>query len=482
MVRWALFALAALPLHAQHAALRMDLRDWPVRIGGEAQLFVDDYLVARQSGIAWQVHPPAKLAANPILAPAPPAEHIVLAYGSVLRGLAGGFRMWYTNDTGIAYAESRDGIEWIRPALGLSIGGRPTNVLTRGHRGRSDTLTVFPNPDTSDDARRLLAYVQEYRFPDKDGIREARREGIYLRTSPDGIHWTERPEPVMYSVWRNPADQPPGDNAELGDVHHVAWDPVLRKFMGHVKIAMDGVRMRGLTESDDGIHWSPPELILQADARDRPGDQIYSMIAFPYESAWLAFIGLFHKGTDDRLDIQLASSRDGRHWHRPLRSTFLPNGPEGAFDAGVIHMMANAPLRVGDKLFLYYDGSSMRHSVKLRDAKKMGIGLATLRPDGFVSADAAAGGGTIVTRPLTLSGADVTLNASVRPGGEIRVAVLGLDYQPLPGYASAAIAGDGLSLPVRWSGHPDLKAARAAGDLRLQFQLRDASLYSFSVR
>jgi hypothetical protein len=469
-------------LRAGDAELAMDLRDWPVRIGTQPQLFVDSYLVARHSGIAWQVHQPEKLAANPILVPSPPLETVVLAYGSVLRAESGGFRLWYTNNIGISYAESRDGVSWTRPPAGLVIDDRQTNVLTRGHRGRSDTLTVFLNPDTKDLRRKFLAYAQEYRFPDKDGIRETRREGIYLRTSADGVHWDERPDPVMYSVWRNREDQQAGDTAELGDVHHISWDPVLRKFMGHIKLERNRLRMRGLVESDDGTHWSQPELILQADEKDRPGDQIYSMIAFPYESAWLAFIGLFHAGTDDRMDIQLASSRDGRHWHRPWRATFLPNGPEGSFDWGVMHMMANPPLRVADKLYIYYDGSSTRHSVKLRDVRKMGIGLATLRPQGFVSVDATAEGGMLITRPLTFSGDDLRLNAAIRRGGEIRVSALGADYKPIDGYESIPVAGDDLNLSVRWKSHSNLAAARAKGDVRLQFKVKDASLYSFSIR
>jgi hypothetical protein len=460
----------------------MDLRDWPVRVGSEAQLFVDNYLVARQSGITWQVHQPEKSASNPILVPAPPLENTVLSYGSVMRDPSGGFRMWYTNNIGISYAESPDGIVWKRPSVGLTIDGRQTNVLTRGHRGRSDTLTVFMNPDMSDPQRKYLAYAQEYRYPDKDGIRETRREGIYLRTSPDGIHWTERPDPVMYSVWRNPQDQQTGDNAELGDVHHISWDPVLRRFMGHIKIAMDSVRMRGLVESEDGIHWSQPELILKADGQDRPGDQIYSMIAFPYESVWLAFIGLYHKGTDERMDIQLASSRDGRHWHRPLRSTFLPNGPEGSFDWGVMHMMANAPLRANGRLCIYYDGSSARHNVKLRDVKIQGIGLATLRPDGFVSVDAGVEGGTLTTRPLTFSGRDLRINAAIRPGGEIRVAVLDHESKPIDGYEAILSQGDGLEFPVNWRTRQNLEFARVQGNIRLEFRLKNASLYCFSIR
>jgi len=313
----------------------IDLTDWPVKITSEAQLFVDDYLIAKQSGITFRLHPAEKLAANPLVVPTPEWERLVLAYGSILRDdQSGRLRMWYTDDTGIAYAESRDGIAWEKPAVGMEINGRKTNVLTRGHRGRSDTLTVFENPDRSDAARRYLAYPFEYRYPDKEGIRETRREGIYLRTSADGIHWMERPDPVMYSVWRAEQDRPVPSNASLADVNHVTWDPKLRRFMGYIKLGIDGIRTRGLTESHDGIYWSQPRLIVRADDRDRPGDQIYSMIAFPYESMWLGFIGLFHKETGDRMDVQLVTSRDGRNWSRSIREPFLDNGGKGAFDEG----------------------------------------------------------------------------------------------------------------------------------------------------
>ena len=161
------------------------------------------------------------------------------------------------------------------------------------------------------------------------------------------------------------------------------------------------------------------------------------MVAFPYESMWLAFIGLYHKGTDERMDIQLASSRDGRHWSRPLRSPFLPNGPEGSFDWGVMHMAGNAPIRSGGALSIYYDGLGSQHNVKLRDTRKMGIGLATLRPDGFVSLNAGPRGGLVVTRPLNFDGSRLHLNAAVKPGGGIRVRLLDGAERPISGCAAA---------------------------------------------
>ena len=79
-------------------------------------------------------------------------------------------------------------------------------------------------------------------------------------------------------------------------------------------------------------------------------------------------------------------------------------------DSPVDMSMNETPLRIGDKLYIYYDGMSTRHSVKLRDVKTMGIGLATLRPQGFVSVDAGPAGGMLVPRPLSFSGTDLRLN------------------------------------------------------------------------
>ncbi|MCY2953582.1 MAG: hypothetical protein NTU53_16625 [Planctomycetota bacterium] len=484
MIRAPLLALL-LSCMAWAAEPRIDLTDWPLKIGQEGQLFVDDFLVARKTGVEFRLRQPEKLSDNPIVVPTAPSETLVLAYGSVLRnGESRGFRMWYTNNLGIAYAQSPDGLRWSKPPVGMMIDGKPTNLLMRGHRGRSDTLTVSLNPDGSDAAKKYLAYVFEYRFPDQEGVRERLREGLYLRTSPDGVRWMERPEPVMHSVWRSKADRPDGPYDDLGDVNYVCWDPKLRKFMGHIKITLDGVRTRGLVESDDGIHFSNPRLILRADDLDRPGDQLYSLVAFPYESVWLGFLGVYHKASDERMDIQLAVSHDGRNWRRSLRQPFLSNGPEGSWDWGVLHMAANPPLRVGEKLYIYYGGCGSAHNVKASEVRKMGIGLATLRPEGFVSVDAGAQSGTVVTRPLCFQGRRLSVNATVRPGGSIRVAVLGRQYTPIERFGlndSVEVVGDGLRIPVGWRATDELPPTDADRHVRLQFELKDASVYSFRI-
>lgn len=448
--------------------LSLDLRDWPIRIGPEAQLFIDEHLIAQRSGVEFRLHQPRKHASNPLIVPEKPRESYLLVYGSTLRDpVSGLFRLWYTNNTGMAYAESRDGIQFTRPKVGMD----GTNQLLKGHRGRSDTLTILNDPKGG-----YRAYAMEYRYPDKDGVREQRREGVYLSTSSDGIHWKEREQPVLYSGWRNEADRLPGSEWDLGDVHYIAWDPKLKKYIGHIKLTDKGERTRGLSESDDGIHWSDPRLILRADPQDRPGDQLYSLIAFPYESAWIGFLGVYHKGTDERLDIQLVTSRDGRHYSRKFRQPFMANGATGEWDWGILHIGQNPPLMVDGQLRIYYGGIDMAHNVRLRDVKRFGIGLATLRPDGFVSLDAAQRG-EITTRPLVWEGSALTVNAAVQQGGFLRVVLLKADGSVA--MESEPLTGDAVRSEVRWKGGASLPKS---GQHRLRFTMEKASLYAFRVQ
>ena len=60
----------------------------------------------------------------------------------------------------------------------------------------------------------------------------------------------------------------------------------------------------------------------------------------------------------DRIDIQLAFSRDGTNWQRVgQRRPFIPNGPEGSYDSGMI-FVAQPPLVREDRgeIWLYYTG------------------------------------------------------------------------------------------------------------------------------
>ena len=61
-------------LSDEHLMFPVDMSDWPVRIDGSHQLFVDDYLIASKNGVEREVHELRKHHANPFLVPDRPWE------------------------------------------------------------------------------------------------------------------------------------------------------------------------------------------------------------------------------------------------------------------------------------------------------------------------------------------------------------------------------------------------------------------------
>jgi len=118
---------------------------------------------------------------------------------------------------------------------------------------------------------------------------------------------------------------------------------------------------------------------------------------------------MFYLALDQEIDVQLIHSRDGIKWQRTAgRERILPNGSEGAWDSG-INFTASHPVVLDDRILVYYFGiQGDHHGHPERDweeSKKYyrgGIGVATLRRDGWVSLDLPFNGGNVITKPLTI--------------------------------------------------------------------------------
>lgn len=448
---------------------------------GPWQLFVDDYPVAGKSNVVRTYHPFEKYSGNPVLVTDQPWEGPVYLYGTVLPTEdRTGYRMWYhtlrpndTNNDGSLelYATSRDGIHWTKPILGLrSWHGSTSNNMYFTRPTAGGMTSVMHTPWETDP-------VLRYKFMNKDDV------GYYAGWSPDGIHVTDAPNNPVFSGG--------------SDVGHFLWDPHTQQYLGYVKNAWfdaNGLKRRAvaLTTTTNIAHWPAEKLIFWPDTFDdrwAPAGTVqrthfYGFAVFPYESMYLAFLWIF-RATDAEgyyvgpTFVELASSHDGVHWTRQegQRPPILPQGPPGSWDDGQIYT-ARAPLLEGNTLKLWYGGFNDLHGVALTKMTG-GIGLATLRKDGFASLDAGANTGVVVTR--VLSGAAGPLRVNYRAsGGWVKVEVLEEDGQVLAGYGQsdcAALTGDSVNEAVTWAGHTELPAGRAR--LRLRFLLQNASLYSF---
>ena len=106
---------------------------------------------------------------------------------------------------------------------------------------------------------------------------------------------------------------------------------------------------------------------------------------------------------------------------------------------------------------------------------------ATLRRDGFVSADAGFHGGELTTPPLRFDGERLELNCDCGGGGWLQVEIQDDAGRPLEGYTATdcdPVVANAIAATVTWRGHASV-AALAGRPVRLRFGMRDTKLYAF---
>ncbi|MBI2432147.1 MAG: hypothetical protein HYV26_04685 [Candidatus Hydrogenedentes bacterium] len=383
----------------------------PIRVGREKQLFIDNAFIESMSGLTRTFHAAVRHPANPLLVPETPWEvngTWFVPFDVLRESAASPLRLWYgayrkseNKLTHTCLAESQDGVAWTRPNLGLLEfeGSKENNIVWQGRGLKPNFDPLDPDP-----ARRYKGMM--------------RSDAFTPMYSPDGIHWTEGPRPVISQAY---------------DATTFHYDPIGKKWIAAVKMFKDGKRARGYAESSDYEHWSDTCLMLVADERDAPQDELYALRLFRYESVYLGLLKVYHVATD-RCDIQLAISRDAKHWERPDRVPFLANSPEvGAYDYGNLDA-ASDPLLINGQLCFFYGGRSGLHNAP-PEITSGSLCAATLRPDGFVSLDAGTEPGTLTTKPLLLEGGTLYVNVNAA-NGTLRAEVLDpTTGAPLPGYS-----------------------------------------------
>jgi hypothetical protein len=437
---------------------------YPIEVGREKQLFVDDVVIESAAGLKRTLNCLSKHPRNPLLQAELPWEvkcQYFMPYVALREAPGKPFRAWYgcyvrdyvqseegqakSKRTLVCLAESDDGLRWTR-----------RNVNRYKIDGATENAAVWDG--------RAFRSIFDPRDPDPNRRYKGmtRVSGFTPVFSPDGIRWTMASHGAINQAF---------------DSTSFHWDPVGKKWIASCKIFRDEKRTRGYAESRDFLHWTDTYPMLAADDKDGPKDQTYSMRIFRYESVYVGLLKIYHLDTD-RCDVQLAFSRNAKHWERPDRSAFLANAKQpGGYDYGNIDD-AGDPIAVGDQLWFYYSGRSTLHEEK--SSKPDGsLCLGTLRRDGFISMEAGDTEGTLVTKPLMLAGNSLCVNADAK-GGQMRVEIVDPDSRkPIGAFTEAnctSLTEDAIRQTLTWQGAADLPRDKP---VRLKFYLRDAKLYSF---
>jgi len=447
-----------------------------VKLSLGPNLFIDDYLIADSNGLKRTTHQPQK-DPNPIFH-VPPGQVLYDCNSSR-------YRMWYTEShpvSNLAYAlaESKDGIEWYKPELGLvEAGGTKKNNYLDAPAGCFQGQFLDEGPDFADAARRYkMAYF---------------RRGMCVAFSPDGMRFTDfKGNPVISESASNIPYYEPGYKNVISDVIVGCWDPLKKEYLVICKIEESGYpgkphhhaegyrRVVGMTTSKDFIVWEKPEVIIRPD----PKNGLEEFYAFAPMVRGNVYIGFLHVLRDDLAATQggpvegigwteLVTSRDGRNWTRYQEKFLDRDLREGRFD----HAMAwcGDSIFVGDKEYIYYAALLSGHKTDRVHGRKSG--LAVLRRNGFVSRDAGPEGGLLKTPIVKLAGERMTVNANARY--EMRVRLVDANGQVMQGFDwtdCMPVRGDSVSHRVTWKGDPKLPQKKSA---RIEFFISNTELYGF---
>ena len=479
---------------------------------GVPQIFVDLGNVEQLDNVEQFFHSAEKDPANPVIFPQKPWERkgggpaASVIYDKEEKT----FKCWYQgilNDTWgneayaspqrrqavLNYAISSDGIHWERPNLGLCevLGTKNNNVVVppEYHDGQDHWESVLKDPFDPDPQRRFKAIGWSSYDPDDSGwCRSYGYCGIYTMISADGLRWTHTPEPVFHFRPR------PGtkDLGPVGDAQSMMIDTKKKRYVAFLRSSN---RLFGV--SNDFVKWTQPEASLKPLSDQPGGSTLYNHVGFNYGEAYLGFVSYFHTLEDDprhpQMDLRLLSSHDGLHFHFPVsnprdRDPVVGCGTIGDWDRFITSQTGAPPIRISDKLYIYYRGFVRRHKpFGLPHNKDTyeggGIGLATIRVDGFASLAAGFDGGRVTTKPFIFDGSVLLLNAKANFFAGVRTEVIDEHDQPIPGYTleeSVPMNEDGVDYVVTWKNKKDVSEL-AGCPVKLRFHLTNAQLYSYQV-
>lgn len=400
----------------------------------------------------------------------------------------------------LCYAESKDGIHWKKPNLGLFEwnGSRENNIILPNDNFKY-VMSEFAGPGVFIDpqAKRpeekykmIIKITPVYPKSGKSMPTSPKLpKGQYMFCSPDGIRWKLRSTQRV---------NPGASDSKFS----VFWDDCIEKYVTYTRmkhLSVDNPRVRTLRDyyqkqyglkihakgrlvgritSDDLRHWSKEIAVVDTDAMDHlvisgytskdiedgkglkkysGGVDVYSSDISMYSEAPNAYVGLptffYHwkKITTDigghqvpgvtfpgTLDVQLVTSRDGINFNRaPGRRPFIRLGLRGSWWSRMIWPSGNV-VRVGDELWIYFSGHDVAHNKEQDILKSNGaIGRAILRLDGFISADAAYTGGELVTKPMVFAGGKLQLNIDTSAGGSVRAEIQDASGKPIKGFTAS---------------------------------------------
>lgn len=427
------------------------------------------------------------------------------------------YRAWCTtgmhfnkesSDNFFCYMESDNAMDWRRPDCGIIDygGSKNNNLLSRENGWQIHPGGVFTDPSAPDPERYKWLNEEHYGVEafeayakkrpgeiDAKSVREdagsgirasGPNKGLYIgvrgAVSPDGIHWTFLPDPLVMTH---------------SDSHTTGYyDTVRKKYVGYFRDFMTGPqadnfpgavrpdswkRSVGRAETDDFREFPLPEVVLTPDIGWPPNCQVYTNTRTSVPGApdhHLMFPAIWDTG-DDTTFAALATSYNGIVWQYAPGGAVLETAEQGKWDGGCVFTYPELLELPNGDFALPYTGYNVNHKYPRGCcSRNMGYGL---WPKGRLMGIAAEENGEFGTVAIIPPGEKLLVNAVTKRAGHILAEVCDINGNPLKGREfenCSYISGDCYRTQVAWSGYDSLGADGNQAVI-LRFRLRRAVIY-----
>ncbi len=468
----------------------------PIAIGSRRELFADSFLLDQLNGTQLRLATPRDegVAFKFDL----PWEGLFSGYATLITLDDGSLRAYYrgkaianrdgSEEEVTCVAESPDGRSWTKPKLDIYevMGTKQNNVVLMS--ANTATHNFSPFLDTRS------GVPTDQRFKAFGGTMDS--NGLTAWASADGYRWRKlAPDPVITKAMVPYKYMFDSQNVPF-------WSAAENRYVAYYRVFEDGIRRIVRSESTDFLKWSAPVLLAyRHPSMQAPIEHLYTNQTHPYFRAPHLYVAIaarfmpnrqvlsdeqakainvnpgYFKDTSDAI-FMTTRPAEGQDLLGFYDRTFLDGfirggiGPQNwvsRTNYPALNVVPTGPAEMS--IFVNQDYAQPTAHMRRY----------SLRTDGFASLHCPYAGGHAITKPLTFSGRELSLNFSTSAAGGVKVGFEDASGKAIPGFSiddCVMQIGNELDRKVTWKSGSDLSSL-AGKTLRIRFSMKDADIYSF---
>lgn len=448
-----------------------------IQLGNKREIFVDHYMIDKFEGTRIVMHTPHD--DGVVMYFDKPWEGMFSGYCTIIRD-KDIYRAYYRGWSEISgsqvtcYAESKDGIYWEKPELGLfEINGSKKNNVLLVTEPVTHNFSPFldKNPGAKPD--------QKYK-----ALGGNSKTGLIPYVSSDGIKWVKLQEEGV--IKKGAFDS---QNVSF-------WSESENLYVCYFRIFTEKkFRSVSRTTSSDFINWSEPVEMTYGDTQL---EHLYTQQTSPYFRAPHIYIAIGARFmpnrqvlTEEQLkrlkvdpsqykglsEPYFMTTRGGNIYDRTFLESFIrPGIGLNNWSARTNYPVNNIVQTGSEEMSIYVNQDYAQPTAHMRRY--------TLRLDGFTSINAPYKGGEVITKPFIFAGKELEVNYSTSAAGEIRIEIQDEHGVAIPGFTmeeSQTLIGNEIARIVTWKGKENAEEL-SSKPVRLRIYLKDADLYSLRFK